>query len=1002
MQNTVKQYIAELNRLYRAGNATEHSYRPALQRLLESMIAPLQVTNEPRRIDCGAPDFIVTNADVPVGYIEAKDVCTDLNSKTHKAQFDRYRQSLGNLIITDYLTFILYRQGIPSAQVTIGAVSDDNIIMFPDDNAAFTNIIQSFVQYRGDVIFSTDALSKIMASKARLMAAIIEKSLSCFENSGINSIYNQLAGFRQILIPSIKDKEFADVYAQTIAYGMFAAKLNCPENVKFSRSYAATLIPHSNPFLRNLFNFIAGFELDGRISWIVDELADMFNRVDIEAIKREFNSESRDPFIHFYENFLAQYDAKLRKKRGVWYTPHSVVSFIVRAVDDTLKHEFAINEGLADKSKVKIGQNVRQPDGSMKEEQKDYHRVQILDPAAGTGTFLAEVVQNIYSRFTSMKGAWQSYASDHLIPRINGFEILMASYAMAHLKIDMLLQQTGYKHSGDERLRIFLTNSLDEARANTEIPFAQWLGDEANAASRVKRDVPVMVVLGNPPYRVSSQNKSKWIKDLTSIYKQGMNERNIQPLSDDYIKFIRYGQFFVEKNGAGILAYISNNSFLDGIIHRQMRKELLAAFDKIYILDLHGSAKKAETTADGDADENVFDIQQGVSINIFIKSPATPTHNNSLATVFHYDLYGKRPDKYNFLDNNSLQSVKWEKIDLVAPQYFFVPKDFTLLAQYEKGFKIDDLFAIQSMGVTTADDVNLVNFLPFPKNNQPYNYRPFDTRNINYDLKKVQRHRYNLMQHFLKGKNIGLCFVKVSRDYNVSVFVTDKITDKTILSSKDNANVFPLYCYPEDEKLYKDVNRKPNLNVDIIKQFTALTALQFTAEPDPENLPSQTFAPIHILDYIYAILHHPVYRERYREFLKIDFPRVPFPKDAANFWQYVSLGAKLRRLHLMENVQPIKDVATFPAEGNNMIEKIDYPAGADRVKINNTQYFENVPRLAWDFYTGGYQPAQKWLKDRKGRTLNFDDINHYRKIVTILIETGNIMTEINNVQIVYT
>jgi len=663
----IAHYISEINRIYKAGNATEHSYRPALKTLLEKITTDkgacpladsLVITNEPKRIACGAPDYIVTRKDIPVGYVEAKDIDTDLNHKSHKPQFDRYKQSLDNLIITDYLTFQLFENGEQITSVTIAKTNNKGIHSLVEADKTqfekFIALINLFVGYQGQGIQNSMQLSKIMAAKARLMANIIENAL---DSKGINpladesnSLDGQLKGFREVLIHTISHKEFADIYAQTIAYGMFAAKLNdlTPNPSEggefpplllergaggevFTRSKAANLIPHSNPFLRELFQYIASFYLDERIRWVVDDLADLFNYVDINAILKEFDKTDHDPIIHFYETFLSEYDPALRKSRGVWYTPKPVVQFIVQAVDDILKQDFGISQGLADTSfttpPLSEGAGGR------------LHRVQILDPATGTGTFLAEVVQNIYNRFKNQQGMWQNYVHEHLLPRINGFEILMASYAMAHLKLDMLLKQTGYtspnpSKGGEspptfgwrqgERLHIYLTNSLDEAQAKTEIPFVKWLSDEANAANRIKQDVPVMVVLGNPPYSGESQNSGKWIEKLISDYKKEpsgikLQEKNSKWLNDDYVKFIRYGQHFIEQNGEGILAFINNHSFLDNPTFRGMRYSLLKTFDKIYILDLHGNAKKKETAPDGSKDENVFDIQQGVSINIFVK-----------------------------------------------------------------------------------------------------------------------------------------------------------------------------------------------------------------------------------------------------------------------------------------------------------------------------------------------------------------------------------------------
>jgi len=637
----ITQYVAEINRIYKAGNATEHTYRPALKSLLEKMfnkgINPLVITNEPKRIACGAPDYIVTRNGIPIGYIEAKDIGTDLNHKSHKEQFDRYKQSLNNLIITDYLTFQLFIDGVFIASVSMAKTEKNGIV--PDKNQfdAFASLIDSFAGYEGQSIITSLQLSKIMAAKARLLAKTIENVLDeeintfKMEFNDDSSLMGQLKAFKDVMHQEMTHKEFADVYAQTIAYGMFAAKINDKSNATFNRNKAAQLIPPSNPFLRKLFQVIAGYDVDVRICWMVDDLANLFNYVSIYDINKEFDKTDNDAMIHFYETFLSEYDPTLRKSKGVWYTPQPVVKFMVKAVDDILKQEFGISKGLANNEKITVIQknemNIDEP--------RTYHRVQILDPATGTGTFLAEVVQNIFKSNKEEQGMWDVTASKELIPRINGFEILMASYAMAHLKLDMLLQQTGYKPSDDERLRIYLTNSLEEPRAGSGAQFAQWLSNEAKEASRIKKDIPVMVVLGNPPYSGESQNKSQnkkvrnWIERLLDDYKkepdkentvgQKLEEKNSKWINDDYVKFIRFGQYFIEKNKEGILAFITNHSFLDNPTFRGMRWHLLKTFDKIYILDLHGNAKKKESAPNGGKDENVFDIQQGVSINIFVK-----------------------------------------------------------------------------------------------------------------------------------------------------------------------------------------------------------------------------------------------------------------------------------------------------------------------------------------------------------------------------------------------
>jgi predicted helicase len=576
---------------------------------------------------------------------------------------------------------------------------------------------------------------------------------------------------------------------------------------------------------------------------------------------------------------------------------------------------------------------------------------------------------------------WNDYVKNHLIPRLNGFEIMMAPYTMAHLKMEMILQELGAANTA--RLHIYLTDALENPKQSIpQIPFAQWLSNEATEAAKVKNDVPVMVVLGNPPYSVSSHNRGEWIQSLMNDYKKGLNERNIQPLSDDYIKFIRFGQYFIAKNGEGILAYISNNSFIDGLIHRQMRKSLLETFDEIYILSLHGNAKKKETAPDGSKDENVFDIQQGVSINIFVNKGGSPATAN--ARVFHYDLYGKRDEKYKFLLNNNLQSINWKELKFDDDNYFFVHKDFGLKKEYEEGFSINDLFPINSSGITTHDDTNLISFSSFSENNQLYAYRPFDIRYINYDLKKVERHRYEVMRHFIKGENMGLCLMRTLIDTGTlkSVFVCKNMMDKNFY--RFQSYIFPLYLYQENFGITEKV---ANLNEKIVAKIKEYVGKEISHEQ--------------IFDYIYAFLHSPLYREKYKEFLKIDFPRIPYPENAEQFDKMAALGEKLRKLHLMENIAVPDTMANFPKSGSNKIENSFTEKSGDyrdnRVWINDTQFFDNVPSEAWSFYIGGYQPAQKWLKDRKGRMLGYEDIVHYQKIITVLTETGKVMREIDTV-----
>ncbi|MDR2114894.1 MAG: hypothetical protein LBP87_00780 [Planctomycetaceae bacterium] len=1051
-------YIAEIDDNYKSGNATEHTYRPTLQSLLENItanwsITGLLITNEPKRIACGSPDYIITRNEIPVGYIEAKNIDVDLDGKTNKEQLDRYKLSLNNLIITDYLHFKLFQNGEPICSVTIGYTENNRVKTDTTQYAAFLDLIRYFVHYQSENIVSAKQLSKIMAIKTRFMANIIEKIVEEEDDHQENdySLLKQLEGFREILIHDMSETMFADMYAQTIAYGMFAARLNDYSEKKFTRSKAAELVPHSNTFLQKLFQYIAGCDLDRRINWAVDALADLFNFVDIKKILEEFRQSTHDldPVIHFYETFLAEYDPALRKSRGVWYTPQPVVQFIVQAADDILKHEFELPQGLADTSKIKLQQKPEQKNNETKEKVTEYHKVQILDPASGTGTFLAEITKSIYRQFKDQQGLWNKYVNEHLIPRLNGFEILMASYVMAHLRLDMLLRETGYQftppdNNFSQRLRIFLTNSLEEARPKTTNPFAQWLSNEANAASSIKSNVPVMVVLGNPPYRGESINKNKWIEMLIQDYKkeidgEKLRERNSKWLNDDYVKFIRYGQYFIEKNGEGILSYINNHSFLDNPTFRGMRWNLLQAFDKIYIINLHGYTKKNERTPEGNKDENIFDIQQGVSINIFIKTKRKK--EGELAEVFYYDLYGKRNEKYKFLLKNNLSSIKWNQLRPQAPQYFFVLKKFVRQKEYKKGFSIQDLFPVNSVGIVTARDhftihlskqkliKTITDFIsldnktvrekydlgidvrdwsisgakkdltshPNFKRIMPINYRPFDIRFTFYTGHSKGFHcmpRNEVMQHFLTGENIGLmvCRQQKTNDF-YHCLIHNNIVESGFVSNKTSeiGYSFPLYLYPSNN-LMKDHTRNPNLNKDIVKKISDRLGLKYVNEKIKSK---KSFAPIDLLDYIYAVLHSPVYRKRYKEFLKIDFPRIPYPQNVETFWSFVTLGAKLRRLHLLEGIKLQKGRANYPINGTDKIEKLTY--SDNKVYINATQYFDNVPPEAYEFHIGCYQPAQKWIKDRYGQTLNFEDIQHYQKIITVLWQTFKIQKHLDKI-----
>lgn len=1018
MNEFISTYIKEINQLYQTGLTTEHSFRPALQRLLHDCTG-CTVINEQSHIDCGAPDLTLLSKQLPIAYIEAKDLEDgDLDGrKKNKEQFDRYKASLDTIIFTDYLDFHLYEHGEWQQSVRLAEIQGNKIRLSDADR--FVSLMEHIKNARPQRITSASKLAQLMAGKARLLRDIIEQAL-IQDGDNPTELRCYMEDFRKTLLHDITPKKFADIYAQTIAYGMFAARLHDESPDDFTRAEAANLIPKTNPFLRKIFQQIAGFDLDERIAWIVDDLVSAFAATDMEKIMQGFGKETQqtDPILHFYEDFLFQYDPAAKKQCGVYYTPQPVVEFIVRAVDDILRTDFNLPMGLADTSKTEVEQEIPQ-DPKHRKEKKLVHRVQVLDPATGTGTFLAEAVRQIKRDLGGQMGAWPSYVPEHLRPRLFGFELMMAPYTIAHIKLDM---EIGVKM--DNRLNVYLTNSLEEANMDSGTLFGDYLAQEANAASCIKKESPVMIVMGNPPYSVSSNNKGEWINKLLDDYKKNLNEKKLN-LDDDYIKFIRLAQYYVERNGEGVLAYICNNSFIDGLIHRQMRSELMRVFDKIYILDLHGNTRKKETAPDGSKDENVFDIMQGVSINIFVKKSGK---SKAPAEVRHFDLYGLREFKYDYLRTHDLASVEWQILNPQTPSFFFVPKDFSLQDEYDMGFGIIDLMKINGSGIETQNDKASISFssseckklkedfqqltieqisvnygfkdgrdwkistakediIKHPVVANTLQYRPLDFRSMNYtgySRSMMAYPRFEIMRH-LTERNIAL-LVKRGFPYQdrAQGFVSEYISDRRAWSCsgmQGAESVFPLYLYPEEGSI--ETSRRPNLDEKIWAQIN--TAIGKEASPED------------IFDYIYGVLHSPAYRAKYKEFLKVDFPRIPYPKDQAEFEHFRSFGNQLRELHLMHNVP--ESPVTFPNAGSMQVDALRWEWNKDdgysgNVYINETQCFEGVPAEAWNFYIGGYQPAQKWLKDRKGRTLSFDDIEHYRKIISVLKETKEIIDKI--------
>ncbi len=1057
----LKTYLDAIAAAIKAGNATEHTHRPALKALLEAVgaqggAADIRATNEPRRIACGAPDFIVTRGLLPLGYVEAKDVGVKLDKAAASEQLARYRESLPNLILTDYIEFRWYVEGECKLSASLPRPGKDG--KFKWNEAAASEVAQllaQFTQADMPVKATPHELATRMAGLARLIRALITETFKA--EGGHGELHAQLKAFRDVLMgDTLTEPQFADMYAQTLCYGLFAARCTLPAGSGFTRQSAAHQLPKTNPFLRKLFHQIAGPDLDERIAWAVDQLAELLARADMVAILETFGLKTRreDPVVHFYETFLAAYDRAMREARGVYYTPEPVVGYIVRSVDALLKTHFAMPEGLAHAGKTTI--KVPPPPEQVKKGQPGYveretHRLQILDPATGTGTFLHTVIQQIRQHFVGNDGAWPGYVAEHLLPRLFGFELLMAPYAVAHMKLGLTLEASGYDFASDQRLGVYLTNSLEEAHELTHLPlFTQWLADESLAAAQVKRDAPVMVVLGNPPYSGHSANTGDWMAALLrgtdttqgerptgnyfAVDGQPLGERNPKWLNDDYVKFIRFAQWRIERTGHGVLAFVTNHGYLDNPTFRGMRQSLMASFDEIYLLDLHGNSKKKEKAPDGGKDENVFDIQQGVAIGLFVRKPGVKRWTGDRAKVFHADLYGLRKDKYRALDSLDIDSTDWQALAPAAPHYYFVPQDTGLLVEYERGWKVTEAMPVNVLGFQThrdefaidtdrsrlleriaemrdrsvADEVLSAKYGLSDKHGWRLDharrvlsdahdwedalvrvaYRPFDDRWGYFSETVMDRPRRELREHVAAKENT--CLV-VSRQALDGVFkhvlITKAPAEGNFLQSAKGGNSFPLWLYPSDQPAdlieAAQTERRPNLSDAFV---AALKAAQ-----------GRAISPEDTLAYLYAVLHTPGYRQRYADFLRRDFPRVPLTGNPELFAQLTKLGHELIGLHTLHTL-PAR-ISGFPVAGSGEVVKLRFAiaAGQDagRVWINDAQYFDGVPQAVWDTHIGGYRVAEKWLKDRRERLLSYDDITHYQNVVAALARTLAIQAELD-------
>ena len=981
-------FFREMQKIGGADDATEHSYRPALEKLLTAAAGKkATVINEPaRKTEFGAPDFRASDLGGGiVGYVECKQPGANLNDTLKSEQIRRYQKLTSNLLVTDGLLWIHLRGNSEKARARIGEIGGN----FSRSGANETAILlRDFFDTPPLKVANAKELADALAKRCVYLRDFLREEIQ--RKSDLAEKLRGLYGtFCSIALRDLDKKEFADAFSQTLIYGLFLARLNAPTGKPIDLPTIDINIPRAFALIREMVVFLRdlGDAEHPQSRWIVEEALAVVNGMDIAAIKQSLsfsrNGES-DPYIYFYEEFLKSYDPLLRERRGVYYTPPEVVHFIVGAVESVLRDDFQMPRKLADE------------------------RVTVLDFAAGTGTFLAESIRRVLNG--KGKSERRLLMRDHILTHFHGFEYLIAPYTIAHLKLSQLLRDSECELRDRERLGVYLTNTLEPVDKTDEIPHVlPALARETKNAQRVK-DNPVLVITGNPPYSYQSQNTGEWIQHLIKDYYQvngaSLGERNPRGLQDDYVKFIRFAQWKMDNSPEGIVAVITNHAFLDNVTFRGMRQSLMQTFNRLYFLDLHGNARQGERTPDGGKDENVFDIQQGVAVSIMVKKEGLPRG------VYHADLWGIRAHKYAECIAREFNAVKWQKVASSPPCYLFIPRNEKMATHYETFPSIKDIFPVNSVGIVTARDKLTIHFtanelrqvvhdfadLSEAKAREKYNlgkdsrdwkvklaqkdlrdsnlddgkivpinYRPFDIRHTYYTGNSrgfYDRPFLAVMRHMLAEDNLGLISVRQQSQQGEwsHVGCTKTIMESCAISNKTKEMnyLFPLYLLPEG-KVHKDDSRRENIAPAFRRRMNEAVG----GKPSPEQ----------ILGYIYAILHSPTYRKKYADFLRADFPRIPLPPDAKTFNKLAKLGDELIAAHLRRKIPDKNNLAKYKGDGNNEVTRITYSdADGGKAQINATQYFAPIPEEVWEFQIGGYYPLQKYLKSRKGRTLDLSEI----------------------------
>jgi predicted helicase len=1077
-KNVFDRYILTLRKT-KIDEKTEHTDRAALQALLQVFADEsgegTTVQHEPKRVaDKGAPDFKVTSRGLILGYVENKAIGEQLDKVLKSDQITRYKSLSQNIIITDYLHFIwISKDGIQLETLCHTTdLENPRFRLHQDRILAVSALLRAFFSTPPEGIDRAQQLALALATRSRLLRDYLGEELVRQEHEHKEGrLYGLFQIFRDQVFHELILGEFADALAQMLAYGLFLARLNSgldPITLHNAREY----VPGSFRLIRELVDFLTELEKTEYrdVRWVVEEVLSIVNALKLSAIEEdlsfrrrkaisskvragdeeEYRLFERDPFIYFYEDYLKSYDAATRKARGVYYTPPPIVNFIVRAMDDILKDTFGIRDGLADNK-----------------------RVTVLDFACGTGTFLLEVFQRIFDNIGgSDSGRADLIVREHFLRHIFGFEYLIAPYTIAHLKLSQYLRDKEHQLKDGERLQIFLTNTLEPIEPQRHL-LLPAVTAEVEAAQKVK-DRHILVITGNPPYAGHSKNPSEriveetirerrtkkgviklsrpvvvrkkiktaigaLIEDYKLVDGKPLGEQNAKWLQDDYVKFIRFAQNKMEAVAEGIVGIITNHSYLDNPTFRGMRQSLTKTFDQIYILDLHGSSKPREKAPSNQQNENVFDIQKGVAIALFVKKPG------ATQGVWFSEFWGTRLQKYKSAAEAQFDQLEWRKVPCFEPHYMFRPIEWSGWDEYQLGWQVADsmsaenekrqIFGLSVLGFQThrddfsigferrdierriaelrdkslTDEVVADRHFP-PASNEVSRkrkdriamasklrleaqslsdwqrpiitcaYRPFDVRWCYFANVIVDRPRRELLDHvawrenllLLVSRQVGIAewrHVAVSNEIAESCYVSDGTTEQN-------------YCFPI--RLYLSGKQTENLS----PVFRHWLDEKYNFHYSPEE----------IFGYMFAILNAPTYRKRYAEFLRIDFPRVPFPESANDFEGLSGLGWALVQAHLL-NELPQRGLAAYCGKGAHTVEGVRYSSLEQTISINKTQFFKPIPEAVWGFHIGGYPVLDKYLRSRKGRTLSLDEINHVAAIADSLAFTIDQMAKIDKAYI---